>query len=158
MCRLYNNQEMRPAAGKQITKCVSANVARLLPPENSKSLESNSDVESMIVQANTKDAITVAGFGLLRLRKKNIDKRSNPSIERTSFRGSSALLRCRPRATRRMKRWLRFTLSSVEFLVQKALEAETSEAGIYRPVTIIRFSERLARGMSRGEVCRMESR
>jgi hypothetical protein len=34
MCRLYNNQEMRPAAGKQMTKCISANVARLLGPEN----------------------------------------------------------------------------------------------------------------------------
>ena len=51
MCRLYNNQEMRPAAGKQMTKCISANVARLLCPENPKPLESNSDVESMIVQA-----------------------------------------------------------------------------------------------------------
>ena len=33
MCRLYNNQEMRPAAGKQMTKCISASVARLLCPE-----------------------------------------------------------------------------------------------------------------------------
>jgi hypothetical protein len=70
MCRLYNNQEMRPAAGKQMTKCISANVARLLGPENPKPLESNSDVESMIVQANIKDVTTVAAFGLLRLRKK----------------------------------------------------------------------------------------
>jgi predicted acetyltransferase len=54
MCRLYNNQEMRPAAAKQMTKCISANVARLLGPENPKPLESNSDVESMIVQANIK--------------------------------------------------------------------------------------------------------
>jgi hypothetical protein len=72
--RLYNNQEMRPAAGKQMTKCTSANVARLQCPANSKTLREQLRFESMIVQANIKDASTVAAVGFAQVEEENIGK------------------------------------------------------------------------------------